>query len=354
MHPASEHHIPDGLLAASVLLAENSRQGSATSTHALHRGFGFVISSTSLGIKGSLYDGDVRSRCTGKERDTESGNDYFEARYFGSSMGRFLSPDNGDGGDNDPSNPQSWNLYSYVQNNPLTSTDPDGHDCVTQTRNSSTTETVSVSTGTCSGNVQDGQSQTYVNGTVTGVAAGADGHSIDIGFTSSDGQSSGVQNAGGAPTPDRPGLAPGWGNNAQGYATLGAASKAVNYATVGAAAMYTGAIFAPEIAAGGSAALAAGRGLYYAAMGLLPAVPSALEKLQKLDLSVSEANEIIESPSTQRLVDNANSGNINYIADVGGKLIRITTDPTGQRIISAGRVQANGIANGIANGRFTR
>jgi hypothetical protein len=28
------------------------------------------------------------SRFTGKERDTESGNDYFEARYFGSSMGR--------------------------------------------------------------------------------------------------------------------------------------------------------------------------------------------------------------------------------------------------------------------------
>jgi hypothetical protein len=28
------------------------------------------------------------SRSTGKERDTESGNDYFDARYFGSSMGR--------------------------------------------------------------------------------------------------------------------------------------------------------------------------------------------------------------------------------------------------------------------------
>ena len=30
---------------------------------------------------------------TGKERDTESGNDYFGARYYASSMGRFLSPD---------------------------------------------------------------------------------------------------------------------------------------------------------------------------------------------------------------------------------------------------------------------
>ncbi|MGA9671014.1 MAG: RHS repeat-associated core domain-containing protein [Terracidiphilus sp.] len=35
----------------------------------------------------------LRSRYTGKERDTESGNDYFEARYYSSAMGRFMSPD---------------------------------------------------------------------------------------------------------------------------------------------------------------------------------------------------------------------------------------------------------------------
>jgi hypothetical protein len=91
----------------------------------------------------------------------------------------------------------------------------------------------------------------------------------------------------------------------------------------------------------------------YVASGLLPAVPGAIEKLQKLGMSIQEANEIIKSPSTQRLVDNANEGNINFIADVGGKLVRITTDPAGQRIISAGLVRANSIANGIARGRFT-
>jgi RHS repeat-associated protein len=32
---------------------------------------------------------------TGKERDSETGNDYFGARYFASTMGRFLSPDPG-------------------------------------------------------------------------------------------------------------------------------------------------------------------------------------------------------------------------------------------------------------------
>jgi hypothetical protein len=37
------------------------------------------------------YDGrNQQSHYTGKERDTESGNDYFGARYFASSMGRFL------------------------------------------------------------------------------------------------------------------------------------------------------------------------------------------------------------------------------------------------------------------------
>jgi RHS repeat-associated protein len=68
---------------------------------------------------------------TDKERDTESGNDYFGARYYNSNTGRFLSPDWSD--ENDPvpyadfSNPQSLNLYSYAYNNPLRSADADGH-----------------------------------------------------------------------------------------------------------------------------------------------------------------------------------------------------------------------------------
>jgi RHS repeat-associated protein len=62
---------------------------------------------------------------TGKERDTESGNDYFGARYYASSMGRFMSPDKAV--DQHPANPQSWNLYSYVRNNPLSLVDPSGN-----------------------------------------------------------------------------------------------------------------------------------------------------------------------------------------------------------------------------------
>jgi RHS repeat-associated protein len=68
---------------------------------------------------------------TGKERDAESGNDYFGARYYASSMGRFMSPDWSAKEDPVPyaklDDPQSLNLYSYVQNNPLKDVDADGH-----------------------------------------------------------------------------------------------------------------------------------------------------------------------------------------------------------------------------------
>jgi RHS repeat-associated protein len=68
---------------------------------------------------------------TGKERDTESGLDYFGARYYASNMGRFMSPDWAAKATPVPyaklSNPQSLNLYSYVGNNPLRAVDPDGH-----------------------------------------------------------------------------------------------------------------------------------------------------------------------------------------------------------------------------------
>jgi RHS repeat-associated protein len=64
-------------------------------------------------------------RFTGKERDSESGLDYFGARYYGSALGRFTRPDPSNTGAN-PANPQSWNGYAYVGNNPLGRVDPDG------------------------------------------------------------------------------------------------------------------------------------------------------------------------------------------------------------------------------------
>ena len=70
-------------------------------------------------------------RFTDKEHDPETNNDYFGARYYSSTMGRFLTPDWSAAPVPIPyavmGNPQTLNLYSYVENNPITGTDPDGH-----------------------------------------------------------------------------------------------------------------------------------------------------------------------------------------------------------------------------------
>ncbi len=62
---------------------------------------------------------------TAKERDAESGLDYFLARYFSASLGRFTGPD-GPLVDQFVVDPQSWNLYAYTRNNPLKYVDPTG------------------------------------------------------------------------------------------------------------------------------------------------------------------------------------------------------------------------------------
>ena len=84
----------------------------------------------------------VRQQFTGKERDNETGLDYFEARYYSSTQGRFTSPDEFTGGPTelfaevaahnptfyaDFLQPQSLNKYQYCLNNPLKFVDPDGH-----------------------------------------------------------------------------------------------------------------------------------------------------------------------------------------------------------------------------------
>ncbi|HYM01279.1 MAG TPA: RHS repeat-associated core domain-containing protein, partial [Blastocatellia bacterium] len=71
---------------------------------------------------------DTTQRFTSKERDTESGLDYFGARYYSSSQGRFSSCDPNAVTKENFVNPQRWNLYVYVNNNPLASRDPNGGD----------------------------------------------------------------------------------------------------------------------------------------------------------------------------------------------------------------------------------
>ncbi len=72
------------------------------------------------------YAGDnVRQKFTQKERDIETGLDYFGARYYASMQGRFTSAD-AFWKDSQVDDPQSWNKYAYVRNNPLKYVDPKG------------------------------------------------------------------------------------------------------------------------------------------------------------------------------------------------------------------------------------
>jgi RHS repeat-associated protein len=82
----------------------------------------------SAGVGGRVTQGyggadGVRQRYTSKERDNETGLDYFGARYFSAAQGRFVSVDPLSG---TLGNPQTFNRYAYCVNNPVNRIDPDG------------------------------------------------------------------------------------------------------------------------------------------------------------------------------------------------------------------------------------
>lgn len=77
----------------------------------------------------------LRQQFTSKERDVETGLDYFGARYYSNLQARFISVD--------PIfvtlerlvDPQRLNLYNYTKNNPLRFVDPNGEDIVIDSNN---------------------------------------------------------------------------------------------------------------------------------------------------------------------------------------------------------------------------
>ena len=69
----------------------------------------------------------VRQQFTSKERDVETGLDYFGARYYSSVQGRFISPDPIFASSR-PASPQSWNRYSFCINTPMVLRDLTGLD----------------------------------------------------------------------------------------------------------------------------------------------------------------------------------------------------------------------------------
>jgi len=64
-------------------------------------------------------------------RDSATGNDYADQRYYSSTLGRFMTPDPYRATTavaNSPSDPQSWNMYTYTGSDPTNRVDPSGQD----------------------------------------------------------------------------------------------------------------------------------------------------------------------------------------------------------------------------------
>jgi RHS repeat-associated protein len=76
-------------------------------------------------IESGEYENDYTY--TGKERDEDTELLYYEARYYNSNIGRFISIDPWSG---DITDPQSLNKYAYVRNNPLKYVDPEGENFI--------------------------------------------------------------------------------------------------------------------------------------------------------------------------------------------------------------------------------
>jgi RHS repeat-associated protein len=138
---------------------------------------------------GEAYDtvtgGTSQLDFTGLTRDTVSDEYDTENRELHPNQGRWISPDPLGMGAADPINPQSWNLYAFVMNNPLALVDADGLDCAT-----ANAQGVTVNVGDCPG--ADPNNEYYIDCdgclmSVTGFSFSQEGDLVLWGATLSDG-----------------------------------------------------------------------------------------------------------------------------------------------------------------------
>ncbi|MCU1284169.1 MAG: repeat-associated core domain protein [Acidobacteriales bacterium] len=124
-------HVPDTSASDTTVYYHGDHLGSA---RMLTSPAGWPLSQGTFlpfGYEYNLQTSTNHYKFTGKERDSETLNDYFGARYYNSSSGRWLTPDWSASPVPVPyanlSDPQSLNLYGYVRNLPISHTDVDGH-----------------------------------------------------------------------------------------------------------------------------------------------------------------------------------------------------------------------------------
>jgi len=122
-------------------LAAQMKNSTTYFIHTDHLGSTRVVTNLSGGVFDSMDylpfgeqiagDTGTSHKFTGKERDAESGLDNFGARYDSSTLGRFMTPDWAAKPTTVPyasfGDPQTLNLYSYVENAPVNRADADGH-----------------------------------------------------------------------------------------------------------------------------------------------------------------------------------------------------------------------------------
>lgn len=113
--PAIEYYALDALGSVRVVFDADG----AVKARADYEPFGAPIATSTTGPL-------PREQFTGQQRDSEVGLDYFGARFYHATHGRMLTVDPLYRGA--VRNPQRWNRYAHVLNNPLSLVDPDGRD----------------------------------------------------------------------------------------------------------------------------------------------------------------------------------------------------------------------------------
>ena len=117
-----QYNHPDWLGSARLL----STQTRGTSPGYAYAPFGEGYARASGGWAQFTTDGNVWTANYGSNMGGTL--DDFEFRRYSPSQGRWISPDPAGSAAVDPTNPQSWNRYAYVTNNPLANVDPTGLD----------------------------------------------------------------------------------------------------------------------------------------------------------------------------------------------------------------------------------